>query len=231
MQFHNPTIKWCDKVLRFEHEKCRKHAKNLPVIVQAISPREVEARRKPGLSSIEIEYCDRETFDNLAAQDCAMVMAVSITDIREALKDKPVVDPAEKLPKVYHEFLPVFSKEKADGLPEHRPSDHRILLKPGSEPPWGPLYGMSREELLVLKKYIHENLEKGFIRPSSSPASSPVLFVKKPGGGLRFCVDYRALNGLTIKNRYPIPQINETLTLLGKAKYFTKSFSNSIWSL
>ena len=74
----------------------------------------------------------------------------------------------------------------------------------------------------MLKKYIKENLEKGFIRPSSSPASSPVLFVRKPGGGLRFCVDYRALNDLTIKNRYPIPRIHETLTLLGKANYFTK---------
>ena len=74
----------------------------------------------------------------------------------------------------------------------------------------------------MLKKYIKENLEKGFIRTSSSPASSPVLFVRKPGGGLRFCVDYRALNDLTIKNRYPIPRIHETLTLLGKANYFTK---------
>ena len=74
----------------------------------------------------------------------------------------------------------------------------------------------------MLKKYVKENLEKGFIRPSTSPASSPVLFVKKPGWGLRFCVDYRALNELTIKNRYPIPRINETLTLLGKAKFFTK---------
>ncbi|KAI1000572.1 hypothetical protein K3495_g7622 [Podosphaera aphanis] len=81
---------------------------------------------------------------------------------------------------------------------------------------------MSREELEVLKKYIKENLENGFIKPSSSPAASPVLFVKKPGGGLRFCVDYRALNEITIKNTYPIPRIHETLSLLGKARYFTK---------
>jgi hypothetical protein len=79
--------------------------------------------------------------------------------------------------------------------------------------PWGPLNGMSREEVEVLKKYIKENLEKGFIRPNTSPASSPVLFVKKPGGGLRFCVEYRALNDLTIKIRYPIPRIRETLSL------------------
>ncbi|KAI0996441.1 hypothetical protein K3495_g11738 [Podosphaera aphanis] len=56
----------------------------------------------------------------------------------------------------------------------------------------------------------------------TSPASSPVLFVKKPGGGLRFCDDYKALDDITVKNRYPIPRIHKTMTLLGKAKYFTK---------
>jgi len=63
---------------------------------------------------------------------------------------------------------------------------------------------------------------KGFIRASTSPAASPVLFAKKPGGGLRFCVDYRALNALTIKNRYPLPLIQETLAQLSKAKFYTK---------
>ena len=81
---------------------------------------------------------------------------------------------------------------------------------------------MSRDELLVLQKYLTENLETGFIRSSSSPAASPVLFVKKPGGGLRFCVDYRALNAKTIKNRYPLPLIRETLDRLSKACIFTK---------
>ncbi|POS84588.1 hypothetical protein EPUL_002861 [Erysiphe pulchra] len=72
----------------------------------------------------------------------------------------------------------------------------------GCKPPWGLFYGISLEQLLVLRIYINENLENGFIRPSSSPASSSILFVKKPEGGLRFCVDYRALNDLTTKNRY-----------------------------
>lgn len=74
----------------------------------------------------------------------------------------------------------------------------------------------------MLTKYIEENLEKWFIRSSTSPASSPVQVVKKTGEGLRFCVDYRVLNDLTIKNRYPIPRVHDTLTLLGLAKYFTK---------
>ena len=81
---------------------------------------------------------------------------------------------------------------------------------------------MLREELLVMRQYLEEHLEKGFIRPSRSPFASPVLFVKKPGGGLRFYVDYRALNAITIRNRYLIPLIQETLDRLAKARYFTK---------
>ena len=81
---------------------------------------------------------------------------------------------------------------------------------------------MSREELLVLRKTLTELLDKGFIRVSNSPAAAPVLFVKKPSGGLRFCVDYRNLNRLTKKDRYPLPLIYETLRNIGKAKWFTK---------
>ena len=81
---------------------------------------------------------------------------------------------------------------------------------------------MSREELEVLKKYLTENLNKSFIQASSSPAAAPVLFVKKPGGGLCFCVDYRALNTITIKNCYPLPLIQEMLDQLCKAVWYTK---------
>ncbi|KAI0995439.1 Transposon Tf2-9 polyprotein [Podosphaera aphanis] len=110
----------------------------------------------------------------------------------------------------------------ANKLPPRRSYDHKIPLKDGKEPPFGPLYGMSRDELMVLKTYIQENLDKGFIRASSSPAGAPVLFVKKSDGTLRLCVDYRGLNELTIKNRYPLPLIRETLDRLSKAKWYTK---------
>lgn len=81
---------------------------------------------------------------------------------------------------------------------------------------------MSREELLVLRKTLTELLGKGYIRASSSPAGAPVLFVHKPGGGLRFCVDYRGLNAVTKPDRYPLPLFKETLANLSKAKWFTK---------
>jgi len=77
---------------------------------------------------------------------------------------------------------------------------------------------MSRDELLMLRKTLTELLDKGFIRVSHSPAAAPILFVRKPRGGLRFCVDYRGLNKLTKKDRYPLPLIYETLRNIGKAK-------------
>ncbi len=81
---------------------------------------------------------------------------------------------------------------------------------------------MLRDKLLVLRKTLTELLDKGFIRVSNSPAAAPILFTRKPGGGLRFCVDYRALNKLTRKDRYPLPLIQETLRSLTEAKWFTK---------
>ena len=81
---------------------------------------------------------------------------------------------------------------------------------------------MSREELLVLRKTLTELLDKNFIRVSQSSAAAPVLFARKPGGGLRFCVDYRALNAITQKDRYPLPLIRETFRLISKARWFTK---------
>jgi hypothetical protein len=81
---------------------------------------------------------------------------------------------------------------------------------------------MSRDELLVLRKTLIEYLDKGFIRVSNSPASVLILFVRKPGGGLRFCVDYRRLNKITRKDRYLLLLIYETLQSIGRAKWFTK---------
>ena len=81
---------------------------------------------------------------------------------------------------------------------------------------------MSQEELQAVKDYLKENLAKGFIVASSAPFASPVLFVRKPNGGLRFCVDYRKLNAITRKDRYPLPLLNETLAQLTDAKIFTK---------
>ena len=86
-----------------------------------------------------------------------------------------------------------------------------IQRREGTAPSFGPLYSLSKQELEALRKWLDENLAKGFIKLSSSPAGSPILFVKKKDGSLRLSVDYRDLNEKTIKNRYPLPLIQETL--------------------
>lgn len=154
--------------------------------------------------------------------------AASMADIEKALKKKKKGDPREKLPEYLQSEAAIFSREEADRLAPHRGPgiDHSIEVveKDGkqAELPWGPLYNMGREELLVLRKELTSYLDRGFIRVSRSSASAPVLFAKKPGGGLRFCVDYRALNAITRKDRYPLPLIRETLSQISEAQWFTK---------
>ena len=127
-----------------------------------------------------------------------------------------------KLPREYHDLWEVFEPCQAETLPPHRPFDHKIDLIAGKTPPYSHNRAFSPKELLVIRKYLDDHLAKGFIRPSNSPAASPLLLAKKPGGGVRVCVDYRGLNNVTVKNRYPIPLIRETLDALCRAKYFTK---------
>ena len=134
-----------------------------------------------------------------------------------------------EIPEEYQEFKALFSEEEANKLPPHRPGDHYIQLnlKEGTTPSFGPLYSLSKYELEALRKWLDENLSKGFIRPSSSPAGSPILFVKKKNGSLRLCVDYRDLNEKTIKNCYPLPLIQETLMQLSKAKWYCMTWATS----
>ena len=154
------------------------------------------------------------------------VFAASLADIERALRPKVSLTRAEviaKLPSHYVDFVEVFDPKEAQKLPPNRPGvDQEICLEEGKEVPWGPLYNMSRDELLVLRKELTSLLDKDFIRASKSPAGAPVLFAKKPGGGLRFCVDYRGLNAVTKKDRYPLPLIRETLAALNTARWLTK---------
>ncbi|KAF9690956.1 hypothetical protein EKO04_011268 [Ascochyta lentis] len=138
------------------------------------------------------------------------VFAASIKDIQKALKPKTQMTVQEvkaALPAYLQSYVKLFVPEEDGKTPEV---------------PYGPLYAMSRDELLVLRRTLLDLLEKGFIRASNSPAASPVLFVQKPGGRLQFCVDYRALNALTKKDRYPLPLIKETLNMIGQATWYTK---------
>ena len=88
------------------------------------------------------------------------------------------------IPEQYWEFQDVFEKKNADILPEHRPYDCSIDLQDGAQPPFGPIYNLSQNELSALREYLDKNLAKNFIRHSKSPAGAPILFVKKKDGSL-----------------------------------------------
>ena len=124
--------------------------------------------------------------------------------------------------RVLAKFPDVFPADLPPSLPPQRGVDHCIELEPRSKTPTGCTYKMSFPELDELKKQLEAMLEKGQIRPSKTPYDSPVLFVKKKEGILRMCVDYIALNKITIKNRYPLPRIDELFDRLRGARYFTK---------
>jgi hypothetical protein len=125
------------------------------------------------------------------------------------------------LPPEYREYEDVFSEEAASQLPARGQLEHAIELE-GGKPPYGPIYSLSEKELKVLREYLQDSLRNGWIRESTSPAGAPILFTPKNDGELRLCVDYRALNKLTIKNRYPLPLIGEIMDRLVGAKVFTK---------
>ncbi|XDV26708.1 hypothetical protein PO909_030346 [Leuciscus waleckii] len=115
-----------------------------------------------------------------------------------------------------------FSEKEASQLPPHRPGDCAIDLLPGAVPSRGRVYPLSQPETDAMRSYIDEQLSKGFITPSTSPASAGFFFVKKKDGGLRPCIDYRSLNEITVKYRYPLPLVPAALEMLRTAKYFTK---------
>ncbi|PKU70170.1 RNA-directed DNA polymerase [Dendrobium catenatum] len=136
----------------------------------------------------------------------------------EAMNEK--VDDISSIP-IVNEFIDVFSEEWNE-LPPDREVEFLINLQPGTTPIVKAPYRMATKELQELKDQLAELIEKGFIRPSSSPWSAPVLFAKKKDGSLRLCIDYRELNKVTVKNKYPLPRIDELFDQLAGASVFSR---------
>src|SRR3979490_228859 len=128
----------------------------------------------------------------------------------------------ENVPKEYYDFADVFSKAKAETLGPHRPYDLKITLEEGAKMPHPPLYSLSNSELEALCTFIDEHLNMGFIRSSRSPHAAPILFVCKKDGLLQLCIDFRALNKVTKKDRYPFPLISDLLDIPRKARIYSK---------
>jgi hypothetical protein len=129
--------------------------------------------------------------------------------------DKLLQQYADRFP----DSLPKLSEDQSHAAPLY--DGHTIPLEPGHKPPVRPIYRLSPLEFEELKKQIKELLALGFIQPSRSPYAAPVLFVLKKDGSLRMCIDYRSLNKLTIKNKYPLPRIDDLLDRLCGCSHFS----------
>jgi hypothetical protein len=123
---------------------------------------------------------------------------------------------------VLEDFEDVF--KEVPGLPPKRDIDFSINLMPGTTPVSKTPYMMSTPELKELQMHLEELMKKGYIRPSVSPWGAPVLFVKKKDGTLRLCIDFRQLNKVTVKNKYPLSMIDDLFDQLKDAKIFSKIY-------
>ena len=135
---------------------------------------------------------------------------------------KPTIKQDPRVKKVLDQFKDVFPDDLPARLPPKRTVDHKIQLVEGATTPQKLTYRLSTLEQDELRRQLDDLLEKGHIRPSKSPYASPVIFVRKKDGSLRMCVDYRGLNRITVRDRYPLPRIEELLDRLKDAKIFSK---------
>ncbi|GJX49395.1 putative reverse transcriptase domain-containing protein [Tanacetum coccineum] len=151
--------------------------------------------------------------DWLAKYQAIIVCAEKIVrkSEKKRLEDVPIV---RDFPEVFPEDLP--------GLPPTRQVEFQIDLIPGAAPVARAPYRLAPSEMKELSEQLKELSDKGFIRPSSSPWGAPVLFVKKKDGSFRMCIDYRELNKLTVKNRYPLPRIDDLFDQLQGSSVYSK---------
>ena len=153
------------------------------------------------------------TARKLIGKGCQGYLAYVINSEKEELKP-------DNIP-VVKDFIDVFPEE-LPGLPPDREIEFSIDLQPGIAPISQTPYRMAPAELKELKVQLQELLDKGYIRPSVSPWGAPVLFVKKKDGTMRLCIDYRQLNKVTVRNKYPLPRIDDLFDQLRGARVFSK---------
>ena len=215
LEKHNPVMDWKKGVLRFARCDC----------VIDIQPTQwqrslVDDRVRQINGMEEIALLESGCSD--PGKAIAADIAQHKDQASQRASDNRGSNAPLEIPREYQKWKRLFEEEAGkEALPKHQPWDHEIKLEPGKEPTFGPIYAQSEKELKALRKYLDDNMAKGFIRKSESRAAYPILFVPKKDGELRLCVDYRKLNAITIKNRYPLPNIEELQQRLQGAKWFT----------
>lgn len=175
----------------------------------------------------EVEEGDRVFVVNYRATPAEIINATSTISQRIAEgfarnQPAPKASLEDLVPSYALAFRDVFEKESFDSLPDHREWDHAIELTGEAKSIHRKLYPLSPAEQAELDKFLEENLSSGRIRPSKSPMAAPFFFVKKKDGSLRPVQDYRYLNSITVKNKYPLPLVDDLIHQLKGARFFTK---------
>jgi hypothetical protein len=213
LRHRNPTINWQAGTMHLGADQGVSPAP-LEIELTRIAANCMEHRRL--LSEKVLETSQDEIF-------CLAGFTYSQQIAEKANKAKGIRTFEEMVPKEYRDFAKVFLEEESHRLPKHQPWDHAIDLEPDAVMHWKvKSYPMSPAEQEELDKWLEENLAKGYLRLSKSPMASPVFFIKKKDGKLRLVQDYRRLNKITIKNRYPLPLAADIINWLTGAQYFTK---------
>ena len=239
----NPAVDWVHHVLRIRY-------KGSECVLGAASPPAPTAAAAPPCAPLacDAELLTAVQFERLLSgtEPYVLLALTSVHAWDDAPADAATADPAvrgaadgldadtlrsvlaQAAPAVRDGLAALLHRYRAvcaglpDRLPPQRAVDHAVELTPGAVPPCQRIYRLSPLESAEVQRQTTELLEKGFIRPSQSPYGAPIIFVPKKGGQLRMCVDYRALNKITVKNRYPLPRIDDLLDRLQGAQYFTK---------
>ena len=201
---HNPHIDW-------RMNQITMNMGNKVIVLETNHKNREKNRQVQTLSAVEL----RQAMKGEDQLYMLLTKEANPSDINQEIQ-------SDDLTKVLQKYEDVFPEDLPDQLPPPRSVDHHIHLVPGSEAPSRPTYRLSYTEMQELRRQIDELCNKNLIRPSQSPYGAPILFVKKKDGSLRLCVDYRALNRITIKNKYPLPRIEELFDQLYQATIFSK---------
>jgi hypothetical protein len=221
---------WRKKLKKIETSSSRilKKKSKINLFYDEISSKhEDEYLNDESKSTIEIHSIAVISFNTLFRQKNVEIFVVFMKNLKIQLKKQDsntITDSKSVVSSKYHDFLNVFFKEKIDILSSHKKHDHRIKLEKDheSDHEYVSLYNLSEDELLLIKKYLKEHLNKEFIESSTTSYASSILFAKKSNDELRFCVDYKKLNVIIKKNKYSISLIAKTIVRLFKTKWMTK---------
>ena len=190
MRRHNPLIDWAKNTCAFHSGYCQSHC--LPIRPKA-------QPTPPKTESYQITLILRAALRIAIARPGAECFVIAIISSEDNLSGLTELS-AKLVPPEYHDYLLIFSEEEAKPLLLRRYVDHTIPLVEGGKLPFGRMYSISDNDLKELKLWIEENLAKSFIRASFSSAASPIIIVRRPRSAPRICVDYQALNDITVKD-------------------------------